>query len=98
MNIIQFILDNIQWFAMILGIGGALYVRVATDHAKVIGFELWVYSNICWGVGGYFTNNYPLIITNFVYLLCNLDGIRNHFEGAEVERTAKKLLLEIPPK
>jgi len=84
---------------MALSMIGAFYVRKAGDYNKVIGFEIWAYSNVCWVISAFNGGlNIPLAFTMSFYFACNIDGIRNHFEGYQIEKKAKKILLSIPPK
>lgn len=96
---IWFILEPyIQWIAMGLGIFGAVVVAYPTNHAKVIGFELWVYANISWCVAAILLNSLPLLILNLVYLVCNLIGIWKHLPLADAEKKLHEDLLRIPKK
>jgi multisubunit Na+/H+ antiporter MnhF subunit len=81
------------------GICGALVIWQPTMKAKVVGFELWVYSNIFWIIfGAVIITNYWLVVMNVVFLVSSLAGIVKHFPLMEIEQKYITDLLAIPPK
>lgn len=78
----------------IFGIAGALVIWKPTHSAKIIGFELWLYSNVFWMIVAWSIPNWGLLAMNLVYTISNLVGIVKHVPEANKERE----LLKIPPK
>lgn len=83
---------------MFCGLGGQAVIIFPTYRAKVKGFEIWIYSNLCWIAWGFLTNDVPLMIMNSGYTICNVIGIWTHWGKAEKERMYQKELLSLPPK
>lgn len=80
------------------GICGALVIWQPTIKAKVVGFELWVYSNVLWIIYGVTITNYWLVAMNIVFLFSSLAGIVKHIPLLQIEEKYIKDLLAIPPK
>lgn len=81
------------------GILGALVIWQPTMKAKVVGFELWAYSNIFWIIFGMvIITNYWLVAMNVVFFFSSVAGIIKHYPLMEIEQKYIKDLLAIPPK
>lgn len=63
-------------FGTIFGISGAL--MIASDiKMELLGYTLFILSNVIWGLFAYKTSNKELFIMNLVYLIISFIGFYN---------------------
>lgn len=98
MEVVEYILSNIMWLAMVTGVIGLWYNSNPDMRGKMISYEVWIFSNIFWIIGGIYTNNPPLVIFEFICIALGIRGIYTHIYLADVEAAYNKAMLEIPPK
>jgi len=94
----EFICPYIEYFGMGFGILGAAFIWRPTNKAKLVGFELWLYSNIFWIIFGITIHSLCLIAMNSVYLISNFLGIYYNVQIVEKEEEYIDELLMIPEK
>ena len=95
---IQLLLDNIMWLAMITGVIGLWFNSSPTMKGKMISYEVWIIANILWVIGGILTSNPPIVLFNLVCIGVSIRGIYTHIFLADVEAAYNKSMLELPPK
>jgi hypothetical protein len=68
-------IDLLQWPAMVVTITGAWLVASRARHRRVIGFWVFLSSNILWAVWGWHTSAYALIILQISLAVMNARGV-----------------------
>ena len=68
-------LDLLQWPAMVVTIAGAWLVASRSRKKRVIGFWVFLLSNVLWCVWGWHAHAYALIILQFALALMNARGV-----------------------
>lgn len=77
-RVIEYIQNNqLKVFAFLISSVGAVFVAMRDYDMQLIGFELWVVSNLAWLVTGVREEDYPLMLTFGVYFCFNIWGIMN---------------------
>ncbi len=64
-------------FAFVVSSVGAFFVASKDYGLQLIGFELWILSNLAWLVVGAREEDYSLMLTFGVYFCFNMWGIAN---------------------
>ncbi|MFA5692603.1 MAG: hypothetical protein WC907_03205 [Acholeplasmataceae bacterium] len=96
--IVETIITYSSWVALTLGIIGAIIIAHPTARAKVVGFEVWIYSNIFWIVFAYSIKSIPTAINFIFFTIISVVGIWNHIGLADKEKREKEELLKVPEK
>jgi hypothetical protein len=68
-------IDLLQWPAMLVTIAGAWLVASRSRRKRVIGFWVFLASNILWSVWGWHTRAYALIVLQIALALMNARGV-----------------------
>ena len=68
-------LDLLQWPAMVVTVIAAWLVASARRRRRVIGFWVFLASNILWSVWGWHTSAYALIVLQVLLALMNARGV-----------------------
>lgn len=70
-----YVLENkLKTAAFLVSSIGAFFVASMDYGVQVLGFELWIVSNIAWMSIGVKESDYPLLMTFFVYFVFNMLG------------------------
>lgn len=69
--------NQLKVFAFAVSSLGAVFVAMRDYNMQLIGFELWILSNLAWLVTGVREEDYPLMLTFGVYFIFNMWGIAN---------------------
>lgn len=77
-KVVNYVRDNrLKVFAFVFSSAGAFFVASKDYGLQLIGFELWILSNIAWLITGVKEKDYPLFLTFLVYFVFNMWGIAN---------------------
>lgn len=68
-------LDLLQWPALVLSLTGAWFVSGATAHMRIIGFALFLGSNVLWLLWAGGASAWAVVIANLFYLFTSIRGI-----------------------
>lgn len=71
-------LDLLQWPALLLSIVGAWCVGGRTARLRLIGFWLFLASNLAWAGWGYGAAAWAVVITQLVFIVTSIHGIRSN--------------------
>lgn len=74
--------DWLQWPAMIMTIVAAWLIGSLKPKRRLIGFYCFMISNLLWGVWGWHTNAWALIILQISLCLMNVRGCRKNLAEA----------------
>jgi hypothetical protein len=69
--------NKLKCFAFVVSSAGAFCVASKDYNVQLIGFSLWIVSNIAWLSIGLEEKDYPLFLTFLVYFVFNAWGIFN---------------------
>jgi hypothetical protein len=69
------LIDLLQWPAMVVTIAGAWLVASRSRKKRVVGFWVFLASNILWSIWGWYTRAYALIILQVFLALMNARGV-----------------------
>lgn len=69
--------NQLKVFAFIISSTGAIFVAMRDYSMQLIGFELWIISNMAWLITGVREEDYPLMLTFGVYFVFNMWAIAN---------------------
>ena len=68
-------IDLLQWPAMVVTVIAAWLVASTKRKKRVIGFWVFLASNILWSVWGWHTSAYALIVLQVLLALMNARGV-----------------------
>ena len=68
-------MDMLQWPAMIVTIAGAWLVASRTRRKRIVGFWVFLASNVLWGVWGWYSGAYALIALQVFLAVTNARGV-----------------------
>ena len=68
-------IDLLQWPAMVVTVIAAWLVASTKRRKRVIGFWVFLASNILWSVWGWHTSAYALIVLQVLLALMNARGV-----------------------
>jgi hypothetical protein len=71
-------LDLLQWPALILSIAGAWCVGGSTSPQRLLGFWLFLLSNIAWASWGCGAGAWAVVISQLVFTITSVRGIRSN--------------------
>lgn len=71
-------IDFMQWPALILSIAGAWCVGGSTSRQRLVGFWLFLLSNIAWGLWGFGAGAWAVVISQLVFTITSIRGIRSN--------------------
>lgn len=71
--------NKLKTSAFLVSSLGAFFVASTDLSIQLIGFELWILSNIAWIVIGIDEQDYPLMMTFMVYFMFNILGTFNRW-------------------
>lgn len=71
--------NKLKTSAFVVSSCGAFFVASTDLTVQLIGFQLWIVSNIAWMIIGVNEGDYPLLLTFFVYFMFNIWGIVNRW-------------------
>jgi hypothetical protein len=69
--------NKLKCFAFVVSSAGAFCVASKDYDVQLVGFSLWIISNIAWLITGIKEEDYPLFLTFLVYFVFNIWGIVN---------------------
>jgi hypothetical protein len=64
-----------EWIAAACSIAGAWMVGSTTAHVRLVGFLLFLFSNLLWIVWGVSVSAWPLVAMQFAFLVTSVRGI-----------------------
>ena len=68
-------LDLLQWPAMVVTIVAAWLVASKSRRKRIAGFWVFLASNVLWGVWGWHTSAYALIVLQVFLAVSNARGV-----------------------
>ena len=68
-------IDLLQWPAMVVTVIAAWLVASTKRRKRVIGFWVFLASNVLWSVWGWHTSAYALIVLQVLLALMNARGV-----------------------
>lgn len=68
-------LDFVQWPAMAVTIVGAWLVASLTRRKRIVGFWVFLLSNVLWVIWGWHTSAWALIVLQFALAVMNARGV-----------------------
>ncbi len=71
-------IDWLQWPALLLSIVGAWCVGGRNARMRLIGFWLFLLSNIAWASWGYGAMAWAVVISQLVFIITSIRGIRSN--------------------
>lgn len=78
LRIVDYVQKNkLKTIAFIVSSLGAFFVASMDYGIQMLGFELWIVSNLSWIIIGARTEDYPLLLTFLVYFVFNIMGMLN---------------------
>lgn len=78
LRIVDYVQKNkLKTIAFIVSSLGAFFVASMDYGIQMLGFELWIVSNLSWIIIGARTEDYPLLLTFLVYSVFNIMGMLN---------------------
>jgi len=67
--------DMLQWPAMLVTIAGAWLVASRSRRKRIVGFWVFLASNVLWSVWGWYTSAYALIVLQVFLAVTNTRGV-----------------------
>lgn len=81
-------LDWIQWPAMVSTASGAWLTASASSRRRAIGFWVFLFSNVLWGVWGWAMSAPATLCLQVVLALLNIRGVgKSEHKAAESEKS-----------
>jgi hypothetical protein len=77
-------LDLLQWPAMVVTVTAAWLVASKSRPKRIVGFWVFLASNLLWGVWGWHTSAYALITLQVCLALMNARGVYKNDPELEV--------------
>ncbi|MEE1920694.1 hypothetical protein V0R50_15520 [Pseudomonas sp. 148P] len=75
-------IDLLQWPAMLATLLAAWWIGSQRAHRRCIGFICFITSNLLWGIWGWHTQAWALIVLQVCLFLMNLRGLRKNAPAA----------------
>jgi len=75
-------IDILQWPAMLATLLAAWWIASQRPRRRCIGFVCFITSNLLWGIWGWHTQAWALIVLQVCLFLMNLRGLRKNFTTA----------------
>ena len=79
-------IELVQWPAMAATIIAAWLVASRHKHGRVIGFWVFIVSNVLWIVWGWHDRAFALIALQFALAALNIRGVVKNEEPAQADR------------
>lgn len=67
--------DWLQWPAMVVTIVGTWLVGSLARRQRILGFVIFLFSNVLWVLWGWFAHAYALIVLQLALTIMNVRGI-----------------------
>lgn len=77
-------IDALQWPAMLATLLAAWWIASQRPYRRCIGFCCFITSNLLWGIWGWHTQAWALIVLQVCLFLMNLRGLRKNTSPAAV--------------
>jgi hypothetical protein len=74
----DYLLDLVQWPAMVATVAGAWLVASRSAHKRAVGFWVFLFSNVLWVVWGWHDRAWALVGLQFFLAALNARGIRKN--------------------
>jgi hypothetical protein len=78
-------LDWVQWPAMVMTVVAAWLIGSLNTSRRMLGFCCFMCSNLLWGIWGWHTQAWALIILQICLALMNIRGCKKNLAEARAE-------------
>lgn len=75
-------IDFLQWPALLLSIAGAWCVSGGTARQRLIGFLLFLGSNVLWLLWASGASAWAVVIANVIYMVTSVRGVFSNLPGS----------------
>ncbi len=71
-------LEALSFLGMVLSIGGSLFVSDESKLTRMVGFYIWIVSNVLWFVISIYLDNTWMMLMYVFFLLTSIRGVHSN--------------------
>lgn len=71
-------LETLSFLGMVLSIGGSLFVSDESKLTRMVGFYIWIISNVLWFVISIYLDNTWMMLMYVFFLLTSIRGVHSN--------------------